>query len=897
MQEATVRLSLALAVSLSVPPCAVPCTAQAAPPIEWRLNADADGNGVADGWTTTNASGHGTFRLAAAGQQVAGARADDRLERTASALDPEAVYLITAAVTVTRGGLLWGADGFPRKYVAAYSRPVESRTTCRGRDSLTIAFSGLEAGSDYTVAGVRLEKVEKSPLPLEADTGRFLVPRPRMVRYQPGETSGCVLAADTPVLLAGLQESEVNLELVRGDLGFRGAAKVVAAGEPGGFPALVVGTLPGLLARATALPTALAAAVRDCPAQLPEEGCYLAVVPEGVVVVAGSAAGAQHGLQTLRQLCVRTGEGRVRVPKLTIEDAPAMPFRGTYQGGVTTNPDRMARANYYARLKLNAVVMEDALLYHLREGDNLDRVREYFAYLRSLHLEPIPLVQSFGWGMYLLAIDPQCVEGRWVRDRPMRFASRAQVAPEARESVPDDGLEHLVSLDALTPLGAVLRNASFEQVAESRAEAWEADRWAEAEGAAVVTTHPLAGRRCLRLSRQTRGQMRAWQDFEVPPNRALQFVANLKLDNITGHGAYAELYRLDEQGELVGNPAAMAGWIAGTSDWAPLKLNLDTGDCRRYRLYLRIQDGTGTAWFDNLRVTYGGVQLRNLVHADQSLRVTDVDAALLEVGRDYEVRPGETRFPFTDEAAPWHLVRLPQGRIPAGGEVRLSYEYAPAGSVTYCPSNPRTQEIMRETLGTVIRELGVRRIHIGHDEPRWLNTCRLCRERKLTNAQLFADELTRMHEFARAADPEVRVMMWADALNPFHNAPAQELEPANDTAPKDLIQCTWFYDARDDAVEARSLEYFAARGYETTGSPWYDLENNWDWARECARSREATGKCLGLLYTSWTDNPNENPWAELPVAAAFAWNPDDPPALEMLPWSPAEHNRAWGVLP
>ncbi len=338
----------------SVLPGAAPCTAQAAPPIEWRLNADADSNGVADGWTTAAASGQVTFRLAGGGQQVAGARADDRLERTASALDREAVYLLTAALTVTRGGLLWGADGFPRKYVAAYSRPVESRTTCRGRDSLTIAFSGLETGSDFTVTGVRLEKVQKRPLPLEADTGRFLVPRPRLVRYQSGETAGCVLDADTPMLLAGLEGSDVSLELMREDLGFKGAAKFVADGERGGVPALVVGTLPGLQARTTALP---------------------------------------------------------------------------------------------------------------------------------------------------------------------------------------------------------------------------AD-----------------------------------------------------------------------------------------------------------------QDGAGTVWFDDLRVTHGGVQLRNLVHTGQSLRVTDVDGAPLEAGRDYEVRPGETSFPFTDEAVPWHLVRLPLGRIPAGGEVRVSYEYAPAGSVTYCPS-------------------------------------------------------------------------------------------------------------------------------------------------------------------------------------------------------------------
>ena len=140
-------------------------------------------------------------------------------------------------------------------------------------------------------------------------------------------------------------------------------------------------------------------------------------------------------------------------------------------------------------------------------------------------------------------------------------------------------------------------------------------------------------------------------------------------------------------------------------------------------------------------------------------------------------------------------------------------------------------------------------------------------------------------------------MMWADALNPYHNAPAQQLEPANDDAPKDIIQCTWFYSAGDDVAEARSLAYMAARGYETTGSPWYDLENNWDWAQECHLSRQMTGQCLGTLYTSWGDNPNADPWAGLSVTAAFSWNPDDPPALEMLPWSPAEMNLTYGLLP
>ncbi len=72
-------------------------------------------------------------------------------------------------------------------------------------------------------------------------------------------------------------------------------------------------------------------------------------------------------------------------------------------------------------------------------------------------------------------------------DQPMQFATRAQVAPEARRASPTTGAGIWSRSMPDAALGVVLRNASFEQVAESRAEAWEANRWAEAEGAAVVT--------------------------------------------------------------------------------------------------------------------------------------------------------------------------------------------------------------------------------------------------------------------------------------------------------------------------------------------------------------------------------------------------------------------------
>jgi len=895
---------LVAAVLCALLAAAAPSEAQSAAVAQWRLDADADGDGVADGWAARCEAGGAAFTLGtgpagAVVQQVTGARNGDSIARELTGLDPQATYLVTASVNVTQGGVVWGPEGVREKYLAAYSRPVVSRVTFAGRDAVTIIFAAQDKGTAFSVESVRVERIEKSPLPVEADTGRFLVPRPRSIRYQPGETAGCTLEAGTRIALAGLQPERVNLGLLREDLGFEGDAMVVGPDElsEAAAPALLVGTPDALRAQLPALPPALAAAVNACSAALPEEGYYLTVTPDGIVVVATSEAAGQYGLQTLRQLCAPAGEGRWRVPTLTIEDWPALPFRGTYQTGVTATPERLDRARYYARLKLNAVVMEDELLYHLHEGDNLARARDYLATLRSLHLEPIPLVQSFGWGMYVLAIDPQCVEARYVEGRPMRFATHGEVAPEARGLVTDDGREYLVSPQLLTPLAGPLRNASFEQLEGGRPADWQADSWTDTDGAAASAEAPVAGAGCLELDRQTRGIIRVYQDFEVPEDSSLQFTVSLKLKGIDGDGAYAEIYRVTESGELVGNPVAMTTWLTGTRDWQPYRMTLDTGDHRWYRIYLRIQEAVGTAWFDDLQVGLADTDLCNLVHTEDSLRLTDQAGNALVAGRDYEVLPGETRFPFTADAMPWRLARLAAGRVPAGGQVLLSYEYAPVGAMTYCPSDPRTQAIMRDTLGTVVRELGVKRIHIGHDEPRWMNTCRRCRDRHLTNAQLFADELTRMREYATAADPEVRVMMWADALNPYHNAPAQELEPANDTTPRDIIQCTWFYSAGDDIAEARSLAYMAERGYETTGSPWYDLENNWDWTQECSLSRQMTGKCLGTLYTCWGDNPKADPWAGLSVTAAFSWNPEDPPALEMLPWSPAEMNRTYGVLP
>jgi len=856
---------------------------------DWLLSTDADGDGVADGWASNSDAGEAEFSLApfppgTKVQSVVGKAANDGIYRRIEGLDPAETYLLTALVNVEKGGITWGPEGVKSKYLHGYGRWVESRQTFTGHDSVSVVFYTLVPEAKFQVERLKLRPVNMlaSELPVEEEIGLPLVPRPQSVERD--GTGSFTIEASTGLCCLGLQREDVNPSLFCRDLGFGDDALPEASAEQAGI--VLTTRIDDLNARVPRLELATMGPLG------PEEssGYVLRVAKGGVAICAGTPEAAFYGLMTLRQLCTPAGDGKWKVPTVVIRDYPAMQLRGTYQGGATAAPDRLERARYYARLKLNAVVMEDSIFYHLDEGDNLAKVTEYFAYLRSLHLEPIPLVQSFGWGFMVLSVDPECVEAQYIADKPMVFTPREGLPEAVRGQAPEGRGELLTNPEALVDIEAPLTNPGLEAGNDGRPEGWTADAWAEEEGAVLDDEVKTEGAASLRLNRNAFGSMRVWQDFSLPTNARAVFTCDIKAQDISAT-TYMEVYRLTPQGELIGGPAVMGPRVEGTSDWQTVSMPLNTDDYSHFRIYLRIQEGTGTAWFDNLRVAAGYEPLRNLVHVPDSLQLKSAAGEIYRPGKDYEVIAGETRFPFTTEVKPWWIARLPEGRIPAGGQVLASYEYAPEGAMTYCPSNPRTQAIMKKALQDTATKLGVKRIHIGHDEPRWMNTCKLCKDRGLSNAELLSEELTRMNDFVKSANSEARVMMWADALNPFHNAPHQNLEPANETVPKDIIQCTWFYDAHDDLVEGRSLAYFAEKGYETTGSPWFNLENNWDWAQEC----EIADRCLGMIYTSWGD-AGTDPWAGLSVTAAFSWNPSSPEALEEITWDPAELNRCWGVL-
>ncbi|UCH33363.1 MAG: hypothetical protein JSV65_12365 [Armatimonadota bacterium] len=244
-------------------------------------------------------------------------------------------------------------------------------------------------------------------------------------------------------------------------------------------------------------------------------------------------------------------------------------------------------------------------------------------------------------------------------------------------------------------------------------------------------------------------------------------------------------------------------------------------------------------------------------------------------GTDYVVIEGVTARPYARDAAPWRVARTADSAIPDGADVFTDYDYIPPDSGTYCPEEPLVWDIMRDAIHRTVAYLRPRYLHIGHDEPRVLGRDRRCVAKGKSNARLVADDLVRIRRYAAEADARVRLMMWSDPLNPYHNAPHHRLQAAARLAPRDIIQNVWFYGTTPRDRERKSVRFFTDLGYDATGSPWArrgNLRNSYDWAMVCNRLRdEGNGKCLGVFYTSWS-----NEWDGLPVVAEYAWSPDRP---------------------
>ncbi|MCX8020743.1 MAG: hypothetical protein N2747_09645 [Chitinophagaceae bacterium] len=174
-------------------------------------------------------------------------------------------------------------------------------------------------------------------------------------------------------------------------------------------------------------------------AQLPDEGYRLKVLQDKIIIEHKDSPGLQHALYSLYQLAVAVN-GRLAIPKVSIEDYPSLSWRGIHMFcGPTSWPlHRKMYEQVLFPLKMNKLVLqcEQARWKSFPNIHNpisipLPDLKAEFDFLRRHHVEPIPLIQSLGHMEWFF----KPPENRKLAVNPLYPYTLNAFLPEARRAI------------------------------------------------------------------------------------------------------------------------------------------------------------------------------------------------------------------------------------------------------------------------------------------------------------------------------------------------------------------------------------------------------------------------------------------------------------------------------
>lgn len=157
----------------------------------------------------------------------------------------------------------------------------------------------------------------------------------------------------------------------------------------------------------------------SAPENLGKEGYALEVFYDCVLIVSAEPRGIFYGVQTLLQM-MNMGSGKIILRAAKISDFPNLNIRGVHIFSIDMNKAKHILSEI-AKRKMNTAIIHSGKYFQLDNSDNKQQFEDIFSYARSLYIEPIPELQSFGVSADILNKDPKAAEGIWVQDKLCRF--------------------------------------------------------------------------------------------------------------------------------------------------------------------------------------------------------------------------------------------------------------------------------------------------------------------------------------------------------------------------------------------------------------------------------------------------------------------------------------------
>lgn len=183
-------------------------------------------------------------------------------------------------------------------------------------------------------------------------------------------------------------------------------------------------------------------------------------------------------------------------------------------------------------------------------------------------------------------------------------------------------------------------------------------------------------------------------------------------------------------------------------------------------------------------------------------------------GTDYEITPGLTEAPYAPMNAPWRIRRIAGGDILDGATVQVTYSYAPQDSSALCPYAVETAQLLRERLHALIETLAPKHIHIGGEAIARINQDLRSLDKARRAAEVFSDTAALCDRIVKEAQAGVRLMIWADAISPYQDAPRYGLGGGLPALPGDMVIGVRF-NAAQNGAPAHGIQEMTAWAAQT----------------------------------------------------------------------------------
>ncbi len=635
-----------------------------------------------------------------------------------------------------------------------------------------------------------------------------------------------------------------------------------------------------------------------------------------VIVAARGDAGLLYGVQTLIQLIEKDGS----MPAVKILDYPDSKWRGYYvnfrsfKGGngrrIGPRLDDAAVQNIideianYSRYKINTIIL-DGKVFDRLDQENMKYLDQIFKECRRRFIEPIPTVSSLLWGKAVKNLKKEFaknIQGFWVKNEPF------VIAP--------DGFAQPVK-----PIVSLVKNGSFERDfaegdstgswvfnSENSRNAWGQVKSTVSNrsfmvgksgvGAAVLTINKPHNYSKLALETTVSGGFLPGEYYELNfwsrGNGSARLTGKLNVVHYNDSGR-----SIDEMSNNFGFDFFASGRYV--PNWEPVFTHKNTSKITfRFSPY-RHGGSKGDIYVDDVELIRMNGAMVNVLHTpENSFDVTNDDGSIKYVqGVDYKVIPGplyiKPRKSFAD-LKPTRVKILPGSKLVPGDKIRISYDSLVLNPMhrnsRLSTSSPGTYSYYYDRFKQLI-SLNVRYINIHLSEHQGgFNRDSRDLKRGMSNAELLATFVNNLNNlitkkgeievlpqtsFEGINNPGVRLLMWDDVVNYWHNGGGKRGEgfympyggvkgstylalhgtplpqdQYNVTGskihiPRSVIMASWWYRNRDSmGVMKNSPRFYSENGYDFVGTTWDRPKNIQSWSESL---HENSG--LGLISSAW----------------------------------------------